>query len=61
MEGKTDSMTAKEKYHKRSEFFVTPASGSLNKGDLFLLLAITSFIQGARFVLFLDMRIKTHS
>ena len=30
--------------------FVTPAIGSLNKGDLFLLLAITSFIQGARFV-----------
>ena len=41
MEGKIDSMTAKKNIIK-GVIFVTPAIGSLNKGDLFLLLAITS-------------------
>ena len=61
MEGKIDSMTAKKNINIiKGVIFVTPAIGSLNKGDLFLLLAITSFIQGARFVFLSMLCAKTY-
>ena len=43
MEGKIDSMAAKKNI-TQGVILVTPAIGSLNKRDLFLLLAVTSFI-----------------